>query len=53
MANLSDLQQKIDYIVSGPRRLGAPIVRTALTRPPTALAAPAAQLDHNRRSEGR
>ncbi len=42
MANLSDLQQKIDYIVSGPRRLGAPIVRTALTRPPTALAAPAA-----------
>src|SRR5439155_20386764 len=42
MANLSDLQQKIDYIVSGPRRLGAPIVRTALTRPPAALAAPVA-----------
>lgn len=42
MANLTDLQKKIDYIVSGPRRLGAPMAPMVLTRTPTALTATAA-----------
>ncbi|HKF36641.1 MAG TPA: tyrosinase family protein [Ktedonobacteraceae bacterium] len=39
MANLSDLQEKIDYIISGPRRGGIPLAPTVLARTPTALAA--------------
>lgn len=39
MENLSDLQKKIDYIVSGPRRFGTPMVPTVLTRTSTTLAA--------------